>query len=291
MTNLNTDVPQDWFEPCAHPGKLEKFRYTARDYTGTGKRYGKEAEVYLPFGYDPSKKYRVVYLMHGGNDNERWMFQKWGKESLMKNLLDHLFEAALVEDCMICAPTYQNPFSPSVNVSTEFFCEELANDLIPAFETAYPTYYDPSAKVSETREYRAFGGFSMGAATTWWLFAKRPDVTAYYLPMCGDCWCVEVRGGLTKTKETVDLLETSLAKAGYGSHDFYLFAGSAVEDIAYPNLTPLIGEMKTRDLFRFGENGSEGNFSYYVRPVGGHDLTTVCRIVYHGLPRLFAPLS
>ena len=35
----------------------------------------KGAWVYLPYGYDPSKKYDILYLLHGGGVTEDWWFK------------------------------------------------------------------------------------------------------------------------------------------------------------------------------------------------------------------------
>ena len=55
-----------------NPGTIEKISYTTYDYYGNGAEITKEANVYLPGGYDPSKKYNVLYLMHVivGDENE-----------------------------------------------------------------------------------------------------------------------------------------------------------------------------------------------------------------------------
>lgn len=68
--------------PCSEPGRIECVRYPSRAYALEafyGKRnipLEKTMYVYLPYGYDSGKKYPVLYLMHGGTDDEGYWFAK-----------------------------------------------------------------------------------------------------------------------------------------------------------------------------------------------------------------------
>lgn len=70
------------------------------------------------------------------------------------------------------------------------FHKELRKYLIPAVGKTYNTYlrtFD-DASITATREHRAYGGFSMGALSTWYQIAFDPAVAKYYLPLSGDLW-------------------------------------------------------------------------------------------------------
>ena len=76
-TNLNTK----------EAGTIERITYTAHDYYGDGAPVEKEANVYLPYGYDESKQYNVLYLMHGiGGDEDEWGMT--GSTSRVKIIMD-----------------------------------------------------------------------------------------------------------------------------------------------------------------------------------------------------------
>lgn len=73
------EIPVGYMKDCKNKGTIETFEYTAKDYTGSGKKCTKQARVYLPYGYDESKEYPVFYLMHGGGDDETWYFGETSK--------------------------------------------------------------------------------------------------------------------------------------------------------------------------------------------------------------------
>lgn len=45
--------------------------YAVNAVLGTDYMITKSLHVYLPSGYDASKQYNILYLMHGGGDNHR----------------------------------------------------------------------------------------------------------------------------------------------------------------------------------------------------------------------------
>lgn len=152
-------------------GTIEKITYTAKDYTGDGADVEKSAYVYLPEGYDESKQYNVLYLMHGigGNENE------WGlnnaKTSKVKKIMDNLFGSGDIEPFLIVTPngkamacTHDQP-----NDLFYLYGNELKNDLIPYIESHYSTYadYDENGyDLSKARTHRAMAGLSMGGMQT-----------------------------------------------------------------------------------------------------------------------------
>lgn len=59
-------VPSEYFQPASEQGTVEVLWYDSKDYTSSSKpATRKPAYVYLPYGYDPSQKYDVIYLLHG----------------------------------------------------------------------------------------------------------------------------------------------------------------------------------------------------------------------------------
>lgn len=287
--NAYKSIPDEYLSPCANQGKVVRFAYTTKDYTGSMKEYDKTALVYLPYGYDEndkSRKYNVLYLSHGGADNENWYFGGDGLESDTKNLLDNMMANGDVEPCIVCTPTYQNAYVPNVLNVIKDFHNELVNELIPALESSFNTYFDGDIKA--TRLHRAMGGFSLGSAVTWWTFENRLDEIAYYMPISGDCWSIMQRGGVLATDETAKFLADVVHRSGWSNDDFIIYSGTGTEDIAYPNMTPMVEKMKTMtDAFKYCENFKDGNFYYALREGGYHDQMTVLSILYNGLPKMF----
>lgn len=178
----------DNFDPTATISDTILSKYTSRrlDYSGTIKYitydtyayYGdhskikKSAYVYLPYGYDESKKYNVLYLMHGIGGNE----SEWGmvsNNSTVKIIMDNLIYYGDIEPFIIVTPNGRSgkDFANSNSDHNAFykFGLELRNDLIPYIEANFSTYADYKADgydLTATREHRAMAGLSMGAMQT-----------------------------------------------------------------------------------------------------------------------------
>ena len=82
---LNKSMLESFAAPCPKQGKLELVHYTSRAYAleaifgESPITMEKSMWVYTPYGYDPSKKYNVLFLMHGGTDNEGyWSLSVFG---------------------------------------------------------------------------------------------------------------------------------------------------------------------------------------------------------------------
>ena len=139
----------------------------------------KDLYVYLPYGYDESKDYNVIYLMHGGGEDEKYWLteERMGKGTVA--LLDRMVDKGEMEPTIIVCPTFYSfeggSSRKAITVLGQLrwrqvvFWQELRNDVIPLIETTYHTY--AHGDVSEenlkaTREHRGFAGFSMGSATS-----------------------------------------------------------------------------------------------------------------------------
>ena len=187
-------------------GKIEKITYTSYDYFGNGTdEVEKAANVYLPAGYDPSKKYNVLYLMHGiGGDENEWGMT--GSTSRVKCIMDNLSYYGDVESFIVVTPNGRSATNHAANGSDfnsfYVFGKELRNDLMPYIESHYSTYAsealaqagldaitnqtgdaqvdkeayaaqksaaDPALinkALQDTRDHRAMAGLSMGGMQT-----------------------------------------------------------------------------------------------------------------------------
>ena len=152
-------------------GTIEKITYMAKDYLGDGPDVEKKAFVYLPYGYDESKQYNVLYLCHGigGSENE------WGmnnaNSSIVKRILDNLFADGNIEPFIVVTPNGRAMALSGVTGNDLFYKwgYELRNDLIPYMESHYSTYaeYDENGyDMTATRTHRAIAGLSMGGMQT-----------------------------------------------------------------------------------------------------------------------------
>lgn len=156
-------IPVEYRKKCENGGKIEHITYISKNYFGDESEIEKKANVYLPIGYTPSKKYKVLYLMHGigGNENE------WGMtsdESVVKKIMDNLTIKGEIEPFIIVTPNGRAGFtakqgsSEPAHNSFYKFGLELRNHLIPYIDSHYSTYGD--------RDSRAMAGLSMGGMQT-----------------------------------------------------------------------------------------------------------------------------
>lgn len=278
--NEYRDVPSEYYEECKTKGSVVSFSYKA---DGKDKR----ALVYVPYGFDAAKQYDVLYLLHGGADDETWYFRGEGESSPLSNVLDHMFDSGECEPCLVVTPTYMTPGANALEAAANFY-RELRDCLIPAFESAYPTYADAANDgIISSRRHRAYGGFSLGSLSTWGVFEHCLDEVAYYMPISGDCWSAP--GGQRASGEAkAEYLENIVKSSGHGMDDIVIYAGcGGPGDIAYPHMTPQLEAMASKsETFRFCDDFRDGNF-FYFRCDSGHTMTTCIRTVYNALPKFF----
>lgn len=139
-------------------GRIEAFEY---DSTVTGTR--RKANVYLPAGYSPEKKYPVLYLLHGiGGDPYEWT--GYVKADV---ILDNLIADGKAVPMVVVLPNGralpddrpgENPFEPAKAAGFAKFEGDLLGCLIPAIQAKYSVHTD--------REHRALAGLSMGGGQT-----------------------------------------------------------------------------------------------------------------------------
>ncbi|MFW6035339.1 MAG: sugar-binding protein [Halothermotrichaceae bacterium] len=275
-------VPDEYRSKIEQQGKIERLEYKAASTDGgTDTKY---MNVYLPYQYDANKKYDVLYLMHGGSEDENTIFGGPGENKELKKMIDNMIAQGDIEPLIVVTPTFYGGSN-----DTEHFPEELINKVIPLVETKYSTYADSINKegLKASREHRAFGGFSMGSVTTWYTYIDCLDYFKYFMPLSGDCWVLGQKAGSEKPEETAKYLANVAKKAGYTPDDFYIFSATGRQDIAYPNLKPQIDAMKKLDSFIYSSDTDKGNFYFLVSEEGTHAWNWVNQYIYNILPDLF----
>ena len=289
QTEYISVVPEEYFAPSDHPGQVVEITYDSRDYTDTAEpAIPKTAYVYLPYGYDEADqetRYDVLYLMHGWTMTAGDFFNT--AQSGIVSMLDHMVENGDIPPVIVVCATFdaQNQsqgFSRSVE-ELSVFHRDLRENLIPYVESHYHTYAEDVTEegLRTSREHRAFGGFSLGAVTTWYQFIYNLDYIQYFLPMSGDCWIMGTYGGRDHPVETVDYLERVVADGGWSGDDFYIYQGIGTSDPIWDQTDSQIQEMLTRDLF------TAENLHYAIIEGGRHDIDACERYLYHALQTFF----
>lgn len=279
-------LPDEYKAENQNQGTIESIEYTVSNLSnGTDL---KKLNVYLPYGYDSSDtntKYNVLYLMHGGGEDENLLFGGPGQSRELKRILDNMIAKGDIEPLIVVTPTFYGGKN-----DTALFHEELINDIIPLVEAKYNTHLSNGdlADMKASRDHRAFGGFSMGAVTTWYTYINCLDYFKYFIPLSGDCWAIAQTAGESKAMETAEYLAKVAKDKGYEPKDYYLFCATGDLDIAYPNMLPQIEAMKQlTDSFIYSGDINKGNFYFMVCEGGTHAWNWVNQYIYGILPDLF----
>lgn len=126
--------------------------------------------VYTPASYEgnPEKRYPVLYLQHGGGENEMgWIWQ--GK---IANLADNLIAEGKMHEMIIVMNTgYGFPKDHEYHPALSAFPEELTDSAVSYIDANYRTIAD--------REHRAMAGLSMGGMQTQKIVFSHPELFAW----------------------------------------------------------------------------------------------------------------
>ena len=231
--------------------------------------------VYLPYNYDESKKYNIFYLLHGGSENERTLFHQ--NDTMLQLIFDHMIENGDMEPMIIVTPTWNQ-------TGAEGFWSEFRERVVPFVEGKYSTYAETTdeAGLRASRMHRAYGGFSMGAVSTWAVITHCLDIVGYFMPLSGDEW-ENTNSAYDKAKKIADAVD----KSGLAKDEYYIFCATGSNDIAYPNLSPQVEEMKKMSQFVYTSDLSQGNFYFLVAQGKEHKWEEVRHYVYDVLPYFF----
>ncbi len=155
--------------------KVEKKSYMCK-YTGKTKN----CNVILPPNYDSSKKYPVMYVLHGIMGSENDMVNGMGVQELMTGLMSsgQAEEFIVVTPNMFTSKTMSGPSGINQQTCAEYdnFLYDISESLIPFIEENY--------SVKTGRENRAITGFSMGGREAIYCGLMRPDLFGYVGGAC-----------------------------------------------------------------------------------------------------------
>jgi enterochelin esterase-like enzyme len=177
--------------------------------------------IYVPAGYDENtgEKYPVLYLLHGGGEDERgWATQ--GKTDL---ILDNLIADKKAVPMLIVMPDGNVPLNSFNEDVLKVFEAELKQSVIPFVEKNY--------RVKTESTYRALAGLSMGGIQTLYAGVNNTQLFAY-LGVFSSGWIVPMQNDLAGKqydfmKANADLINNNLKQ-------FWISMGGK-EDIAWQN--------------------------------------------------------
>lgn len=249
-----------------------------------GRRYNKSALVYLPAGYSNHHRYNVLYFLHGSTETPRDFLN----DGHFQSHLDQLISRGIMKPTIVVFPTYypsrrfvRSDYYHDNRLNKAFAQHELINNLVPAVEGRYSTYSHgtSAAALRASRQHRAFGGFSMGSITTWYVFEYQLPYFADYLPFAGDSWTIADDGGATAPRRTAAKLAQTVSQ--HPNDSFKIMAGVGSSDGTSSSMSPQIRAMQKLPAF------NHQNLAYYRIPGGTHSPQTMSRLLGHYAHQLF----
>lgn len=129
--------------------------------------------IFLPADYDESKKYPVVYFLHGIFGNEYSMTSDPSLQPLIEKMCVENKEMIVVFPDMFARkdPNMQPDFKPEAVECYDNFVYDLLGDLMPWVKAHF--------SVLEGRENTAICGFSMGGRESLFIGLTHPEVFGY----------------------------------------------------------------------------------------------------------------
>ncbi len=264
-------------------GSIQQITY---DQAYEGVTYEKEALVYVPASYTPGVPANVLYLTHG------WWGTADGLAGGVAPIVDQLTSAGSITPTIVVFATYY----PDRSFATEdyeddyalnrFFATTEIDTLIKTVESHYTTFArgdtsDESLRAS--RRHRAFGGFSMGATTTWDVFALRPQYFYSYIPMAGESWIGREEDA--DSAQIAQLVTAGAERAHYGPQDFRIFASVGSLDPALDDMSPQLAQLRAD----YPDLMTDDSLQMWIDEGESHSMASVGNQVAHDLPLLFPP--
>jgi enterochelin esterase-like enzyme len=154
-------------------GKIESVLYTSTALDGITRRL----HVYLPPNYDEiskKEKLTVLYLFHGGGDNDA----SWTTAGRANLILDNLYAEGKIKPMIVVMPAGHTPiqgFFMGAGDKQDPFGRDFVQDIVPFIEKTYT--------VSTKREHRAIAGLSMGGIQAINIALWNPQMFGYLFPM------------------------------------------------------------------------------------------------------------
>ena len=200
--------------------------------------------MYTPPGYDKdfSEKYPVLYIMHGGGEDQRG----WATQGKIDLILDNLIATKKAVPMLVVLVDGNLPLNAFDEESLKTFEKELKQSIIPFTEKNY--------RVKTEAQYRAIAGLSMGGIQTLYAGIRNTDLFSY-LGVFSSGWFASQK---EMSDPQYDFLKNNADKINSNLKLLWISQGGK-EDIAYNNCKIM--------LSKFDEMKIKYSYSEYP---GGH---------------------
>ena len=210
--------------------------------------------IYTPPGYDvnTNEKYPVLYILHGGGEDERG----WANQGKADLIMDNLIAEKKAKPMLVVMPD-GNVGAPGFGEnSLKLFEAELKQSVIPFVEKHYRAKTDSKD--------RALAGLSMGGLQT--LYAGMNNTQLFsYLGVFSSGWILPMQSKLADAqyaymRKNLDKIKSNLSL-------LWVSTGGK-EDIAYKNCQAMLSEFNEMNL-KYVYDTYPGGHTW---PVWRHDL-------------------
>ena len=205
----------------------------------------RQAYIYTPPGYDASTdKYPVLYLLHGGGEDERG----WATQGKADAILDNLIAEKKAKPMLIVMidGNLSTGLSGFNERALQSFESEVKQTVVPFIESNY--------RVAGGAENRALAGLSMGGLQTLYAGVKNTDQFAYLGVFSSGWWANQP----DLSNPQYDFMKNNASTINKNLKSFWISMGGK-EDIAYANCKIMLG--------KFDDMGIKYTYSEYP---GGH---------------------
>ena len=198
--------------------------------------------VWTPAGYEKSgKKLPVLYLIHGGGDNDA----SWPGVGAAGWILDNLLAEGKIVPMIVVMPngTIQ---TQDMMGEVPLFGEDMVKSIIPFVEANY--------KVKADQKNRAMAGLSMGGMETIETAFRHPELFSHV-------WVLSSSFSPGRQKEYVeDIKLNDIAPALNKNFKALVFTQGGPADIAYKNCKEALGYLDAAGIkYKYVENAQAGH--------------------------------
>jgi enterochelin esterase-like enzyme len=231
-------------------------------YFSTVIRSWRRFYIYTPPGYDSNtnEKYPVLYLLHGGGEDERG----WATQGRTDLILDNLIAQGKAKHMLVVMPD-GNPALPGFGEDNlRMFEAEMKLCVIPFVEKNY--------RVETGAKSRALAGLSMGGLQTLYVGINNTDMFSA-LGVFSSGWIMPMQSGLADAQYS--RMMKSVDKINGNLKLFWISMGGK-EDIAYKNCQTMLAkfdELKIKYVYSEYPGG-------HTWPVWRHDLYSMAPLLF-----------
>ena len=220
--------------------------------------------IYTPPDYDTNinEKYPVLYILHGGGEDERG----WAEQGKTDLILDNLIAEKKAKPMLIVMPdgNTNTDFAGFGERTLRMFEAEMKRCVIPFVEKNYRAEADSKD--------RALAGLSMGGIQTLYVGMNNTDLFSY-LGIFSSGWILPMQNKLADAqydlmKKNIDTIKSNLKLVWVGI--------GGQEDIAYNNCQVMLSkfdEMKIKYIYDDYPGG-------HAWPVWRHDLYKIAPLLF-----------